>query len=70
MKYTACEICGKSFLNQNIKRHLKSHEIEKTKRIGYKLDHTDLFCKFCGKEHKTEVVYVNTKDDVATIQIK
>ena len=53
---TSCPICGKLCTNNNIKRHIVSHtthpEYQK-KIIGvaktYKLDHNDLFCKFCGK---------------------
>lgn len=59
MKKTECPICGKLITNNNIEKHIKSHETHpeyQAKQSNgihvYHLDHTDLFCKFCGKECK------------------
>lgn len=59
MKKTECPICGKLISNNNLEKHIRSHETHpkyQAQRIGevqvYHLDHDDLFCKFCGKECK------------------
>ena len=58
MKKTECPICGKLISNNNLEKHIKSHEThpkyQATLNSPYKLDHADLFCKFCGKECKNE----------------
>lgn len=56
MKKTKCTICGKLISNNNLEKHLKSHEANPKYQAwlskSYKLDHNDLFCKFCGKQCK------------------
>ena len=58
MKKTECPICGKLITNNNIEKHIKSHETHPKYQAAlnnpYKLDHDDLFCKFCGKECKNK----------------
>lgn len=52
-----CEICDQFISKNNITRHLQRHENNpksfQIKEI-YKLDHNDLFCKFCQKECKNK----------------
>ena len=58
MKRTKCTICGKLISNNNLEKHIKSHETNPKYQAwlsdSYKLDHDDLFCKFCGKECKNK----------------
>lgn len=52
-----CSMCGELISTANIKKHIKSHEVgtyEKNRKQRYKLDHDDLFCKFCNKECKNK----------------
>lgn len=52
---TQCEICGRLISNSNIKRHILSHQNEtQPKPEPCRLDHDDLFCKFCNKEYKNK----------------
>lgn len=57
-----CEICGDMIASCGIKNHLRSHKngtYEKNRKQRYKLDHDDLFCKFCNKECKNKNSLVN-----------
>lgn len=61
MKKTECPVCGKLISNNNLEKHIKSHETHpkyQAQQSGeiqvYHLDHTDLFCKFCGKKCKNK----------------
>lgn len=59
MKRTKCIICGKLISNNNSEKHIKSHETNPKyqawlSKSSHKLDHDDLFCKFCGKECKNK----------------
>lgn len=51
-KKTACKMCGRLFDVANIKRHEEScaRKLTVQEKIVYRVDHDDLFCKFCNKE--------------------
>lgn len=52
-----CKYCGREISKSNMSKHIRSHEngnFEKyVNKSRYQLDHSDLFCKFCGKECKS-----------------
>ena len=57
---TECPNCGKLITNACFNKHYNAcinpdskYNLNKTK-VVYKLDHTDLCCKFCGKELKSK----------------
>ena len=52
-----CEICGQFLAKCNMQKHLRRHQNNPKSfkiRETYKLDHDNLFCKFCGKECKNK----------------
>lgn len=54
-----CPICNKYIVKNNINRHTQAckksiYEESFKLKQKYKLDHDDLFCKFCGKECKNK----------------
>lgn len=56
-----CPYCPRLISANNLWSHIKSHESGKLssnykKNDGHvHLDHDDLFCKYCGKEHKSKM---------------
>jgi len=56
-KKTVCSKCGLEISNNNYNKHFKS--CDGNIKIRYKLDHTDLNCKFCGKECKNKNSLIN-----------
>lgn len=53
MNKIECEFCGQVITTNNYKKHLRRHQNHpETFKEVYKVDHDDLFCKFCGKECK------------------
>ena len=55
---TECYICGKLIVNNCLQKHIDKHirlnDSSDMSRIRYKVDHDDLFCKFCKKECKNK----------------
>lgn len=57
VNYKECPYCGRQLNLSNYQRHVNKH-IENPDYVRYhdlkryKVDHNDLFCKFCGKECK------------------
>lgn len=51
-----CPYCGRKISKSNMDRHIKTHGNGSFDRQNkkYRLDHDDLFCKFCGKECKNQ----------------
>ena len=56
IKKEICPVCKKLISINNLKKHIKSHENNNSKKndSSYHLDHEDLFCKFCGKQCKNK----------------
>lgn len=57
---TECQICGKLITNACFNKHYEScanpnskYNLNKNKLV-YKLDHEDLYCKFCSKEFQSK----------------
>lgn len=50
----ACEYCGRPISKSNYSKHIRTHQNGNFIKYQnqYKLDHSDLYCKFCGKECK------------------
>ena len=58
----ACPHCGSMISKSNFGKHLSRHENNPSSfqiNTLFKLDHDDLFCKFCGKECKNKNSLVN-----------
>lgn len=53
MKYLKCKYCNRTISVPNLPRHIEVCATSSTTYIPYRLDHDDLFCKFCGRESKT-----------------
>ena len=56
-----CPLCGREITNACYKRHYEACSNPNSKMnlkseldLTYRLDHDDLFCKFCGKEYKSK----------------
>ena len=56
MKRIICELCSVEISASNYNKHLKRHKNhpETFKENAYRVDHDDLFCKFCKKECKNK----------------
>lgn len=75
VKKVICEKCGQQISASNYPKHLRRHENHpETFKNHYKLTHTDLSCKFCGKECKNtrsliqhEMRCKNNKDRIAAV---
>lgn len=50
-----CEVCGQEISKSNYSRHIRRHQNHSETFEGvYRLDHDDLYCKFCGRECKNK----------------
>lgn len=51
-----CELCGREISKSNFTRHLETHENGNFDKWvnQIRLDHNNLFCKYCGKEYKNK----------------
>ncbi len=60
-RHETCPYCGLSTTPTNMIRHMQSHENGNwdKKQPKYRLDHEDLFCKFCGKGCKNKNSLLN-----------
>lgn len=55
-----CDLCGQVLDKRKYAKHLERHENNpESFKHRYKLDHDDLFCKFCGSERKNERSLIN-----------
>lgn len=56
IKRIRCEYCGRDISSSNYSKHIRSHKNGNfyKQNSRYKIDHTDLFCKYCGKECKNK----------------